>query len=196
MALEYGWGARKGEDNWHVIKIEEEGNNDTVGVTVCGSGVISKDSGDSVDYSAHPRIGKRCEKCEEYRTECWLDWLDNDSKIEESENVRQVELTRKKLFFFIATRRVRDINKYLNSHFLLISAKFKCELANDELAIISFKCPKLGPQEEIVPVGYFCIITFNNGRVCVGTTPQIPDELVDLIKIGGECDDTTFTLRP
>ena len=321
MALDYGWGSRFGQDKWHVIKIDEEGNDSTVGVAVCGDGVLSRESGDSIDYGGHPRIGTRCEKCEESRIDGWLDWLDADRKDKESENETQaleaagvsaisieseqtrkeafyfsvdrtkdfdkyfsqpqlsaaefkctladqiavisfrcpkrgnleefvpigyfcivtfkddgaitleckrtmkfdvsasieevkeiqtegnerkpfhwakVEIqTRKKMFYFIATRRNKDIDKYFNSHQQLIDAKFKCVLTGDNVALFSFRCPKLGPQEEIVPIGYFCIITIReDGSICVGTTPQIPDELVDLMKIGGECADTAFTLRP
>ena len=64
IEIDYRWGCRNGEELYHVILIKFDMNViETKGTPICGASDIKVDNGDTIDYSAHPRIGKRCEEC-------------------------------------------------------------------------------------------------------------------------------------
>lgn len=78
MATESGWACKKDIDQWHVIEgpVEPGEYWPVTGVSLCGV-TVSRADGDSLDFSAHPRIGTRCVECESQRVDRWCSWLDD-----------------------------------------------------------------------------------------------------------------------
>jgi hypothetical protein len=74
---EYGWGCRSGESVWHFVHAPHSDNTYVPdhGTSACGID-MSRANGDKLDYTAHPRVGTRCEECESKRCGIWVDWLD------------------------------------------------------------------------------------------------------------------------
>jgi hypothetical protein len=78
--MEFGWACKAGIDQWHGVETKEypRWGEPFSAVTLCGV-ELSRANGDSFDFSAHPRIGTRCDECESQRVDRWCSWLFDES---------------------------------------------------------------------------------------------------------------------
>ena len=65
---------------WHFVQAPVPATPYTLpdhGTALCGGPELTRAAGDVLDYTAHPRIGERCDECEEKRIDMWADWLND-----------------------------------------------------------------------------------------------------------------------